>query len=93
LGRASRLLAGVGVALIGSFLAGLVSGLATVLCGGAWGPSLLLAATFTASGWMFAAVAAVAAGAARRVRGLRGVPSEGVASVIPTWWHQEVSDG
>jgi ABC-2 type transport system permease protein len=61
LGRASRLLAGVGVALIGSFLAGLVSGLATVLCGGAWGPSLLLAATFTASGWMFAAVAAVAA--------------------------------
>lgn len=38
-------------------------------------------------------VAAVAAGAARRVRGLRGVPSEGVASVIPTWWHQEVSDG
>jgi hypothetical protein len=40
-----------------------------------------------------AAVAAVAAGAARRVRGLRGVPSEGVASVIPTWWHQEVSDG
>ncbi|GIG37261.1 hypothetical protein Cpa01nite_26420 [Cellulomonas pakistanensis] len=26
-------------------------------------------------------------------RGFRGVPSEGVASVIPTWWHQEVSGG
>jgi hypothetical protein len=37
--------------------------------------------------------AAVAADAARRVLALRGVPSEEVASVIPTWWHHEVSDG
>jgi len=27
------------------------------------------------------------------VRGLRGAPSGAVASVIPTWGHQEVSDG
>ena len=61
MGRASRLLAGTGVALIGSLLAGVVAGVATVLCGGAWEPSLLLAATFTGSGWMFAGVAAVTA--------------------------------
>lgn len=59
LGRSSRLMAGIGVALVGSFAAGLVAGVLTVACGGAWGPSMLLGATFTASGWMFAAVAAV----------------------------------
>ncbi|GGF31823.1 ABC transporter membrane-spanning protein [Microbacterium sorbitolivorans] len=61
LGRASRLLAGVGVALVGSVLVGVIAGLVTVQCGGAWEPSMLLAATFTASGWMFAAIAAVTA--------------------------------
>jgi ABC-2 type transport system permease protein len=61
LGRGSRLLAGVGLALAGSVGVGVVSGVVTGLCGGGWEDSLLLAATFTASGWMFAGVAAVAA--------------------------------
>ena len=61
LGRASRLLAGVGLALIGSLLLGVIAGVVTGLCGGEWEASLLLGATFTATGWMFTAVAAVTA--------------------------------
>lgn len=61
LGRGSRLLAGLGVAMIGSILVGIVSGVVTGLCGGNWEDSLLLAATFTATGWMFSGVAAVTA--------------------------------
>lgn len=61
LGRHSRLLAAVALALVGSLMAGLVAGLVTVLCGGGWAASLLLGASFTATGWMFAALAAVAA--------------------------------
>jgi ABC-2 type transport system permease protein len=61
LGRSTRLMSGVGLALIGSLAAGVVAGVVTGLCGGAWGPSMLLGATFTASGWMFAGVAAVTA--------------------------------
>ena len=61
MGRGTRLLAGVGMALIGSVMLGLVAGLVTVACGGDFESSMLLAATYTATGWMFAAVAAVAA--------------------------------
>lgn len=61
MGRNSRLLTGLGMAFIGSFMLGLVAGLVTVLCGGGWGDTMLLAATYTATGWMFAAVAAVTA--------------------------------
>ncbi|WP_236122091.1 ABC transporter permease [Cellulomonas palmilytica] len=61
LGRGARLLAGVALALVGSLAAGLVAGVATGACGGDWGPSLLLGATYTATGWMFAGVAAVSA--------------------------------
>lgn len=61
LGRASRLLVGIVMGLIASFLAGLVSGVATALCGGDWESSMLLGATFTATGLMFTGVAAVAA--------------------------------
>lgn len=61
LGRSSRLLAGVAMAMLGSLALGLIVGLLTVLCGGAWDASMLLGATFTATGWMFAAIAAVAA--------------------------------
>ncbi|MCC9205882.1 ABC transporter permease [Arthrobacter sp. zg-Y769] len=61
LGRGSRLLAGVSLALIGATALGVVAGTVTLWCGGTWTASLLLAATFTATGWMFAAVAAVAA--------------------------------
>lgn len=61
LGRASRLLAGVGLALLGSVLLGVIAGVVTALCGGGWESSMLLGATFTATGWMFAAIAAVTA--------------------------------
>jgi len=61
MGRSARLLTGVAVALVGSLAAGVVAGVVTGLCGGAWEASLLLGATYTASGWMFAAVAAVTA--------------------------------
>lgn len=61
LGRASRLLAGVGLGLIGSLLLGLVAGIVTGLCGGGWESSMLLGATFTATGWMFTGIAAVTA--------------------------------
>ncbi|QDB78740.1 multidrug ABC transporter permease [Georgenia wutianyii] len=61
LGRSSRLLTGVAMALTGSLALGLVSALLTVACGGGWGPSMLLGATFTATGWMFTGVAAIAA--------------------------------
>lgn len=61
MGRATRLMAGVGLALLGSLAAGVVAGVVTGLCGGDWQASMLLGATFTASGWMFTAVGAVAA--------------------------------
>lgn len=61
LGRAARLMSGTALALVGSLVAGVVAGLVTVLCGGDLESSLLLGATFTASGWMFAGIAAVAA--------------------------------
>ncbi|SDB82627.1 ABC-2 type transport system permease protein [Raineyella antarctica] len=61
LGRYSRLLAAVGLALVGSLVAGIVAALVTVLSGGGWDASLLLGASFTATGWMCAAIAAVAA--------------------------------
>lgn len=61
LGRSSRLFTGVALALIGSLVVGLVAALVTILCGGDPQASLLLGATFTATGWMGAGIAAVAA--------------------------------
>lgn len=61
LGRASRLSAAAGLALAGSLLLGLVAGLVTIAAGGSGESSMLLGATFTATGWMFAAGAAVTA--------------------------------
>lgn len=61
MGRETRLVSAVLLALAGSLVLGGVSGLVTVLCGGAGEASLLLGATFTATGWLFAGVAAVAA--------------------------------
>ncbi|WP_426625715.1 ABC transporter permease [Leifsonia sp. McL0607] len=61
MGRASRLLAGVGLAFVCSLALGVTAGVVTGLCGGDWESSMLLAATFTATGWMLAAVAAVTA--------------------------------
>lgn len=61
MGRGARLMTGVAIGLIGSVLLGVVAGSLTIACGGGWMPSLLLAATFTATGWMFTGVAAIAA--------------------------------
>lgn len=59
LGRESRLLVGVLVAVIGSLAAGIASGVIAALCGGSWEASLLVGATFTVTGWLFAGVAAI----------------------------------
>lgn len=59
MGRSARLLAGTGMALIGSLLLGVFSGVVTALCGGDWETSILLGATFTGTGWMFGALAAL----------------------------------
>lgn len=61
MGRSTRLLSAVALTLFGSLVLGVVAGLATVAFGGDWQASMLLGATFTATGWMFAAVAAVTA--------------------------------
>ncbi|GIG55245.1 ABC transporter permease [Demequina activiva] len=61
LGRSARLMTGVAMSLLGSLVLGVVAALLTILCGGGTEPSLLLAATFTVTGWMFAALAAVTA--------------------------------
>lgn len=60
LGRQARLSVAVLLAAAASTVLGAVCFLLTVACGGAAVPSLLLSATFTASGFMFAGVAAVA---------------------------------
>ncbi|MFV0284903.1 MAG: ABC transporter permease [Demequina sp.] len=61
LGRSTRLLTGVGMALIGSLAVGVIAGGLTVLCGGGAENSWLLACTWTVTGWMFTALAAVSA--------------------------------
>lgn len=61
LGRSARLAVAVALALGGSVAVGVVSALVTVGFGGDWHATLLLGATFTVTGWVFAAVAAVAA--------------------------------
>ncbi|WP_238422216.1 ABC transporter permease [Gordonia sp. 'Campus'] len=61
LGREARLLTALALSLVASLAVGVVSGVATVLCGGGWQASFLLSAGFTVTGWMFAAVAVVTA--------------------------------
>lgn len=61
MGRSTRLLTGVAMALAGSLALGVVAGTLTILCGGGAEASWLLACTWTVTGWMFTAVAAVAA--------------------------------
>lgn len=60
LGRQARLAVAVTLAGVASVALGVVCFLLTLAVGGAVVPSLLLSATFTASGWMFTGVAAVA---------------------------------
>lgn len=59
LGRGSRLATAVTMGLIGSTLAGLVSAALTILFGGGITSSLLIGATYTATGYLFAGVAAI----------------------------------
>jgi ABC-2 type transport system permease protein len=59
--RAARLALAVLIASLASLAVGVVSFLVTVACGGGVTSTLILAATFTASGLMFAGVAAVTA--------------------------------
>ncbi|MDO8144428.1 ABC transporter permease [Isoptericola sp. 178] len=84
LGRGSRLLTGAAMALIGSLVLGVVAALVTVLCGGGWEATLLLGATFTATGWMFTGVAAVTAqlGADARTASSMAVGTLGVLFVL-----------
>ncbi len=84
LGRSSRLLTGAAMALIGSLALGIVAGLVTIACGGDVQASMLLAATFTATGWMFAAVAAVTAqiGSDARTANSMAVGTLGVLFVL-----------
>lgn len=84
MGRAARLLTGVSLALIGSLLVGVIAGTVTGLCGGDWEASMLLGATFTASGWMFAAIAAITAqlGSDSRTANSMAVGTLGVLFVL-----------
>lgn len=84
LGRGSRLLVGVTVAMLGTAVLGVVAALATVPLGGGWENSLLLTATYTATGWMFAGVAAVTSqlGADARTSNLMAVGTLGVTFVL-----------
>lgn len=61
LGRSSRLLTGVAMALIAGVVTGVVAASLTVLFGGTAEASWLLAGTWTVTGWVFAGIAAVAA--------------------------------
>ncbi len=60
MGRQARLAVAVGLAGLASIAVGVVCFLVTIAVGGAGIPSLLLSATFTASGLMFTGVAAIA---------------------------------
>ncbi|MBD7958148.1 ABC transporter permease [Microbacterium sp. Sa4CUA7] len=68
LGRGARLMTAVSMCLAASVVLGIVTATVTVLCGGGWEPSLLLAATMSATGWMFTGVAAVTAQLASEAR-------------------------
>ena len=84
LGRQSRLLTALVMAAILSLAVGIVAGVATSLCGGAWESSMLLGAGFTVTGWMFAAVAALCAqiGADARTATSIAVATLGVLFVL-----------
>ncbi|MCR8899263.1 multidrug ABC transporter permease [Gordonia sp. GONU] len=96
LGRSARLLTALVMAVLCSLAIGVVAAVATGLCGGAWGSSMLLGAGFTVTGWMFAAVAVVSAqvGADARAATTISVSLLGVLFVLrgflysvsaPTW--------
>lgn len=59
LGRGSRLMAGIGLATIGSLAVGLVSAALTIVFGGGWAASLTLGGSFVATGLLFTGVSAI----------------------------------
>lgn len=59
MGRGSRLATATAMGLIGSTLAGLVAGLVTIAAGGGTTSSLLIGATYSATGYIFTGVAAI----------------------------------
>lgn len=61
MGRESRLMTAVGLATVGSLMLGVVAAVVTIAFGGGVADTVLLCATFTATGWMFTGVAAVTA--------------------------------
>lgn len=61
LGRESRLMTATAVGILGSLALGLIAGLVPITLGASASASVLLGATFTATGWMFTGVAAVTA--------------------------------
>lgn len=84
LARGSRLAVAVLMAVVASVALGVVCFVLTVACGGDPIATLVLAATFTASGLMFAGVAAVAAqlGTDARTASTIGVATLGVCYVL-----------
>ncbi|WP_432874849.1 ABC transporter permease [Kribbella sp. CA-245084] len=84
LARASRLAVAVLMAVIASVALGVVCFLLTLACGGGAASTLVLAATFTASGLMFAGLAAVAAqlGSDARTASSIAVAALGVCYVL-----------
>ncbi|GEL94048.1 ABC transporter permease [Cellulomonas composti] len=96
MGRDSRLLTGVAMSAIGSLLVGVAAGLLTIVVGGDPESSLLLAATFTATGWVFGSLAGITAqiGADARTSNSMAVGALGTLFVLsgfcysveaPTW--------
>ena len=83
LGRDARLAVAVAMAAIASVLLGVVVSVATIAFGGGVVDSITLAATFTASGLMFAGVAAVTAqiGSEARTSSSLAVTALGIAFV------------
>lgn len=82
--RRSRLAVAVLMATIGSLALGVVCFLLTIACGGGVVATLILSATFTASGLMFAGVAGIAAqlGSDARVASSIAVATVGVCYVL-----------
>ena len=82
-GRNARLVVAVAMAAIASVLLGVVASIATIAFGGGVADSITLAATFTASGLMFAGIAAITAqiGSEARTAGSLAVTVLGISFV------------
>lgn len=84
MGRQARLAVALAMALVASVALGVVASTVTIVVGGGVTASIMLAATFTASGLMFAGVAAVAAqlGSDARTATTLAVTALGAAFVV-----------